>query len=257
MPTTKRTTSNQIILFSILLLGIGLFAFSAFLVSSFLAIIGVAFIFVGAILIYITPSKYVSQILLFASAEAVASNIERLISEENLCERGIYLPPKNLENIESSLVFIPRSLQTQLPSPEETNEKLFTNKKTGVLITPPGMALSHLFEGEQGFSFTKTNLKQIQNNLPKLIVEDLELAEKVEIQIQVNNLIVVITNSIFNGVCIQTDSQPKTHRQVGCILSSAIACTLAKATGKPITIQSEYRDQKTKTTHVEYQIFEE
>jgi hypothetical protein len=239
-----------------LLLGIGLVVVSAFYASSFLAILGVAIIFWGAILLYVTPSKHVPLTLLNASAEAASANIERLILELNLDERGVYLPPKNLKDINSSLVFIPETLKTTLPAPEETNEKQLTNEKTGAFVTPPGSALSRLFERELGFSFTKTNLVQVQFNLPKLLVEDLELAENAEIQIQGNTVTVEITGSILDEICRQTDSQPKTHKQVGCLLSSAIACALAKATGKPVTIQNEARNQETKTTRIEYQILE-
>jgi hypothetical protein len=227
-----------------------------FYISSSLAIVGVAFFFWGAILLYVTPSKHVPLTLFNASAEAAAANIERLILELNLAERGVYLPPKNLRNIESSLVFIPETPKTPLPTPEETNEKLLTNEKTGAFVTPPGSALSRLLEEELGLSFTKTDLTQIQNKLPKLLVEDMELAENAEIQIQGNTVILEITGSILDEICRQTDSQPKTHKQVGCLLSSAIACALAKATGKPVTIQNENRNQETKTTQIEYQILE-
>jgi hypothetical protein len=254
----KKTRINQdkvIVLMKsvVLMIGVVLIVLSALNGSSFLAIFGVTIIFWGAIFLYVTPSKYVPLTLLNASAEAAADNIEQLIFELNLSERGVYLPPKNLRNIESSLVFIPK---TPLPTPEETNEKQLTNQKTGAFITPPGTALSRLFEEELGFSFTKTDLNQIQNKLPKLLVEGLELAESAEIQIQGNVVTLEITGSILDEISRQTDSQPKTHKQVGCLLSSAIACILAKATGKPVTIQNETRNQETKTTKIEYQILE-
>jgi hypothetical protein len=244
-----------------LLLGIGLVVVSAFYASSFLALLGVSIIFWGAMLLYVTPSKHVPLTLLNASAEAVVANIEQLILELNLTEKGIYLPPQNLRNVDSSLIFIPGTLKTPLSTPEESNGKIlvptrFFQQHPGAFFTPPGSALARIFEEELGFSFTKTGLKQIQNKLPKLLVEDLELAENVEIRIQSNAVTMEITGSIFNEICIHTDSQPKTHKQVGCLLSSAIACALAKATDKPITIQNETRIQETKTTHIEYRIIE-
>jgi hypothetical protein len=256
MPRPKRMASSKISIFVMLLIGIGIVVVSAFYVSSFLAIIGVAIILWGAILFYVAPSKHVPLRLISVSAEAVAANIERLILELNTVERGVYLPPKNLRNINSSLVFIPETLKTPLPSPEETNEKLLTDKKTGAFVTPPGFALSLLFEEELGFSFTKWDLNQIQCRLPNLLIEELELTENVEIQIQGNKVTVETSGSIFDEICRQTDSQPRTHQQVGCLLSSAIACALAKASGKPITIQNENRNQETKTTRIEYQIVE-
>ncbi len=239
-----------------LLLGIGMVAISAFYASSFLAILGVTIIFWGLILLYITPSKHVPLTLLYASVEATVANIERLISELDLAARGVYLPPKKLKNIESSLIFIPKTPKTLLPTFEETNEKQLTNEKTGAFVTPPGSALSRLFEEELGFSFTKTNHVQMEFNLRKLLVEDLELAENVEVQIQGNTVTIEIIGSVLDEICRQTDSQPKTHIQVGCLLSSAIACAFAKATGRPITIQNETCNQETKLTQIEYEILE-
>jgi hypothetical protein len=256
MPNQKRTSLSKIAVFIMLLIGILLEVVSAVYVSSFLAILGFAIIFWGTIFLYVTPSKHVPLFLFNASTEANSANVERLILELNLSEKGVYLPPKNLKNIESSLVFIPESNRTQLPAPEEINEKQIIKEKTGALVTPPGSALTHLFEREQGFSFTKTDLKQVQKQLPKLLVEDLELAENVEIQLQDNTVTLEIIGSILEETCRQTDIQPKMHKQVGCLLSSAIACALAKAAGKPVIIQNETRKQETKTTHIEYQILE-
>jgi hypothetical protein len=257
MTRPKRTNLNYITAFIIcLLIGIELLLVSAYYFSSFLAILGTAIIFWGAILLYVTPSKHVPLAMFNALAEAASANIERLILEFNLTERGVYLSPENLGKIESSLVFIPETSKTSLPTPEEINERQLTNQKTGAFVAPPGLALSHLFEEELGFSFTKIDLKQIQNRLPKLLVEDLELAENAEVKIQGNKVTVEIAGSILNEICRQTDSKPKTHKQVGCLLSSAIACALAKATGKPITIENETRKQETRTTYIEYQIFE-
>lgn len=124
-----------------LLLGIGIVLASAFYASSYLAILGVTITFWGAILFYIIPSQHLPLTLLNAFAEPATANIERLILELNLSEKGVYLPPKNLTNIESSLVFIPETAKKPLPKPEESNEKLLTNGKTGAFITPPGFAL--------------------------------------------------------------------------------------------------------------------
>jgi hypothetical protein len=240
-----------------LTLGIALIIASAYCASSFLAILGVAITFWGAILLYIAPSRHVPLTLLNAIVDANSGNNERVLSQQNLTEKGVYLPPKNLQNIKSSLIFIPETLKTPVPHREETTEKLLNNYKNGVFLTPPGLSLSLLFEQELGTPFTETDLNQLENILPKLLIEDMEIAENVELQIQNNIVTINITGSILNTVCQQTQNQPRTHEQVGCLLTSAIACILAKATGKPITIQKEAQDPEAKTTRIEYQIMEE
>jgi hypothetical protein len=256
LPKHKRHSPTQAASLSMLILGIVLVVASSIYPSSFIAILGVALIFLGAILIYITPTKHVPIELLYVDAEVSSGNIERIISEFDLSLKGIYLPPRNLKNVESNLVVIPRKSLIMLPLPDEITDGLVTNRKESVLIIPPGAGLCRLFEKELKVSFAGLDLKQLQAKLPELLVEDLELASSVKIRIQGNLVTVELVDSIFDEICRQTDSQPRTHKQVGCLLSSAVACALAKATGKPITIQIENRNQEIKTTQIEYNMLE-
>lgn len=236
-------------------MGVFLIVVSAFYVSSFLVFLGVGLFFWGTILLYITPTRHVPIKMFNAEAEVAAINIERIITEFGTTFSGIYLPPRNLKNAESSLVLIPTNTKFGVPSPEEITDTLFTTKRDGVLITPPGMALCRLFEQKLGTPFTKMALNQL-TTISKLLEEELELVENIEFNIKGNLVIVEITGSIFDEICLRTDSQPKTHKQIGCLLSSAIACALTKVVGKPVTIKNEIRNQKTKTKHIEYKILE-
>ena len=258
MKRASKKIINRIAPFAMLALGIGLTVTSGIYVSSFLAIVGVALIFWGAILLYITPTKQVPITFLTASTETSMSNIERVLSEFKSTEKGIYLPPKNLQDTESSLVFIPKASNQALPKPEETKmATLFNNKLNGLFLTPIGFALSKIFEQKLGSSFTKTDLSYLQKNLSKLLTEDLEITENVEMQIQNNKITFEIKGNIFRNDCQETQKFPKTHNTLGCLLSSSIACGLAKSSGKPIIIEHEEQSKDGKTTKIEYHILEE
>jgi hypothetical protein len=218
----------------------------------------VGIVFWGVMLLYITPTRHVPLTLLNASNAAGASNTERILNELNLTEKGRYLPPKYLKNYESSLIFIPEKPDQPLFKPEEnTEEKLTSNNPGGAFLTPPGVALSKLFEQELGVSFTKTDLTYLQQNLPKLLIELIEIAETAEMQTQNDKITIELTGNILSAVCQETQKLPRTHEAVGCLLSSAIACALAKATGKAITITKETQSSNNKTTTIEYRIQEE
>jgi hypothetical protein len=248
---------NVATILAIVTLGVGLIVISAIYVSSFLAIVGVAIIFWGSILLYITPDKQVTITFLTASTETNMSNTERVLSEFKFTEKGIYLPPKNLQDTESSLVFIPSISEQALPKPEETKmTDLFTDKHDGLFLTPPGFALSKIFEQKLGVSFTKTDLPFLQKNLSKLLTEDLGITENIDIQIQNNKISLEISGSIFKEDKQENQKFQQTHNTVGCLLSSSLACALAKATGKPITIKSEEQSRDGKITKIEYQIME-
>ena len=249
--------STRIVATSLLILGLIALASSAFYNSSILAFIGLGLTFWGALLFYITPTKYVKMELLNAVAPSTLANIEKILSSSKLNDKGIYLPPKYLRDFESSLVFIPSKNNKTLPKPEEIDEeRLFSKNPDGLLLTPPGLALSKLFEKELGTSFTRTDINYIQNNLPKLLIEEMEIAENVEVEVKDDLITIEITNHIFNEICKETRKLQKTHEAIGCPLSSAIACALAKATGKPITIEKE-ESPDGKTTKIQYRILEE
>src|SRR5665647_2160257 len=244
MLKTKKINVNQDI-FTVVMIGIALItgvtmiAISAINGSSFLAIVGVSVAFWSILLLFFTPTKHAFLSLLKASANASGTNIERSLIEFNLVEKGIYLPPQNLRNFESSLVFIPKTLGTALPTSDETTDKLFNEEKTGLFFTPPGLALSLMFENELGLSFRKIALPQMQGNIKRLF-QNLKFAEDVHVQIKDRTITVEITSSIFNSLCSEASSnQPRTHVQIGCLIASAFACAFAKASDKPITIQKD------------------
>ena len=239
-----------------LMTGVVMIVFSALNGSSFLAILGVSVAFWSMLLLFFTPTKHAFLSLLKASASASGSNIERSLIEFDLAEKGVYLPPQNLRNFESSLVFVPKTSQTPLPTADETSDKLFTEKKTGLFFTPPGLALSVMFENELGLSFRKISLPQMQSSIKRLFI-NLKFAEDVQVQIQERTITLEVTGSIFNTLCHETrNSQPRTHAQVGCILASAFACAFAKASDKPITIQSDTLNPDNKTLIIEYRMEE-
>jgi hypothetical protein len=173
-----------------------------------------------------------------------------------LVEKGIYLPPQNLKNFDSSLIFVPKTPGTALPTSIETTDKLFNQAKTGLFFTPPGLALSLMFEKELGLSFRKITLPQMQDIIKKLF-RNLKFAEDVQVLIKDRTITVEITSSIFNTLCSETSTnQPRTHAQIGCIIASAFACAFAKASEKPITIQKDTLDPETKILKIDYRIEE-
>jgi hypothetical protein len=261
MLNTKKTKINQDV-FTVLIIGIALITGLALIVlsalnnSTFLAILGVSIAFWSMLLLFFSPTKHTFLALLKASTSASASNIERTLLEFNLLEKGVYLPPQNLQNFESSMVFVPKSSNTPIPKAGETNDKLFVEKKTGLLFTPPGLALSLMFEDELGLSFRKIPLPQMQRLIKKLF-NDLKFASDLKIQIRNKTITLELTGSIFNTLCHEArNNQPRTHDQIGCILVSAFACAFAKASDKPVTVQKETLDPETKTLTAEYRMEE-
>jgi hypothetical protein len=239
-----------IVMFAI---GLALVILSAFYGSSFLVICGVTLIFWSLILFYIKPTKHVPITMLNALANTSSSNLERILVELNLNEKGYYMPPESLSDLQSSTVFLPKG-KTQIPKAEEINDKLITNRKNGIYVTPPGLALTQMMEKETGIPFAKTHMKYVERTFPKLMVETMQLAQEAELKIEGSKVIVNLKGSMLNDICRETKKLPKTHELIGCLQSSAIACIISKASGKAVVVKSESQNFEDKTTKIELEM---
>ncbi|MEM3701022.1 MAG: hypothetical protein QXL57_09215 [Candidatus Bathyarchaeia archaeon] len=228
--------------------------------SQILAFIGLGLTLWGIILIYIRTEDYVKESLLSATSLSTLATLNQIIDELGHKEKAIYLPPKYLKNPENNRAYIPKSKISKLPQPEQIQakeDKLFIENPQGILITPPGSELARLFEKTLETSFTRVDLRYLQLNLPKLFIEELEIAQNLEINAETNKVHVKIENSTFQNLTKEIMKFSKLYENLGCPLSSAIACALTKAIGKPITIEKQETDEKNKTIEIEYQIIEE
>ena len=229
---------------------------SAFYSSYVLSFIGLGLVFWGALFLYIKPTKYVKLELLTASSSSTLTSIEKMLANAKANSAGIYLPPKRLQDYTSSLVFVPTKPDQALPTTKETNPKeLETKNPTGLLITPPGLALSKLFEKELKKPFIETSLEDLQTQRPRLF-DELQITKHLNIQPQDNSITVTIRSHVFEDLCNETAKLELTHKTVGCPISSALACAFAKATGKPIVIEKE-ETSPDETTTIQYKVLED
>ncbi|MGB9693952.1 MAG: hypothetical protein ACPLYF_03830 [Fervidobacterium sp.] len=227
--------------------------------SQILAFIGLGLIFWGIILTYIQTEEYVKESLLNATALSSLAMLNQIITELDYTEKAVYLPPKYLKDPEENKAYIPKNKMSKLPTPEQIQEKdkLFIENPEGMLITPPGSELAKLFEKTLNTSFTKVDMQYLQLNMPKLFIEDLEIAQDLEINMENNRVHVKIEETAYQNLTEEIEKFEKLYGSLGCPLSSAIACALAKAIGKPIIIEKKLVNEKNRTVEIEYRIIEE
>jgi hypothetical protein len=247
-----------------LLLLIGVFSlflsifYSSYSSSLIAALIGLGLTFWGILLLYITPVKFVSSSLLDSTVISSLININKMLNELNYKGKGIYLPPTFLEGAKGGTVYIPLKKSSTLPSAEEVaNEKVFLNNPNGILLTPPGLALTNLYEEELGNDFVEMDLIYLQNNLPKALIKGLEIAEKVDIKNQKNTVQVVIKGNIYQELCREIHDPPNNIcSSIGCPLCSSIALALTRATGRPVIIEDSKMSENGKTVETKFMLLE-
>ena len=256
------------------LLGVGAAALitSIVYVSSILAFIGLGLVFWGAILLYIQPEEYTKKVLLDAAVLPSLSTLNQIMQELNYKGKAIYLPPKYLKDPEANKAYITKQKEGKLPKPElilKQESQLFLKKPQGILLTPPGAQLTKLFEKTLDISFTKADLQYVTQNMPKLFIEDLEIAEDLEIETRYGEsatktvetkydaIHVKITNSILKDTYKENRKLSHLYGTIGCPICSAIACALTKATGEPIVIERVQPSEDGKIIEATYRILEQ
>jgi len=248
----------RVIAILLLFLGPLSLAVSIVCTSSILTFIGLSLTFWGALLFYVAPSKHVKLDLLNQTALSSLANLDKILTELKCRGKGIYLPPKYLSDLESGKVFLSSKAETTVPSLKEIREEtVFLKNPNGVCLIPPGLALTQLFEKELGISFTKADVKDLQVKLPKLFIEDLEIAEDLKIETEHDQVEVEIKGSVYQDLCQEVKKFQRVSDLLGSPIASALACALAKASGNPVVIENEVINSKGRTIKVQYRIFKE
>ncbi len=253
-PKLSSAGTLRVVSLGMLILGLISLLASAIYDSYVAAFVGLGLAFWGALFMVTAPTKYVKLELLTA-ASSQAANTEKTLNLSKTSHKGVYLPPRLLQDYLSSLIFVPATDDEALPKQKEIPEEKTLRTPQGLFLTPPGQALSRLFEEKLGKSFTEINLNQLATELPRLL-DELGITKTALINVEDGKVTFETGNYIFKDLCLETQKFQRTHETVGCPFSSAIACALAKASGKPITIEKEEQNPNNETTTIQYLILE-
>ena len=260
---SKRTPSGKI---GFILLAIGALTLvgSVIQTSTILAFIGLGLTFWGALFLFARPVKFVRGTLLDSTAISSYTTIDRIIEDLSYKGKPIYVPPypkeaylpQYLKGLKEMTVFIPAKDIIAMPTIEEMAKKQFLLKNPkGICIAPPGYGLINLFEKELKTEFTQIDLDTLYNSLPTIIVKNLELATELEINPEKDLIHVKIIDSVYKDLYSKEQDFKSIH-PIGCPLTSAIACALAKTTGKLVAIVKDTISPDSKTIEVWYQTLE-
>jgi hypothetical protein len=241
-----------ILVFTILIVtGTITFILALIAVSTILALIGLGSLFWGTILIYIRTEEYVKKPMLDAIGYSEVKTINQIITKLGYGGPAVYLPPKYFTNPEDQMIYVPKQEGDVLSIPDQlqilkTDSFIITTN--GMLLIPPGIELVKLFERTLEINFASVEIEFLEQNLQRLFVENLEIAQSIDLEVKKEQISVKLEKSIYKVLNFE-GGQPI----IGSPISSAIACVLAKTTGKLVTIKSQRTNENDKNITLEYQ----
>jgi len=201
------------------------------------AYIGLGLTLWGALLLFIRPTRYVKSKLLTSMTLPPLTIIHEVMKALNYKGKGVYLPPQYLKEHKGGTLFISSEKGIIIPPLGEVAEGRVSVNPRGIFLTPPGLSLANLYEDELGKHFAEVDLLYLQNNLPKLFIEGLKIAEDLEMDMESKMIHAKITGTICGELCKEARKIPNIC-SLGCPLCSSIAITLTRATGKPVVIEN-------------------
>ncbi|MBS7646641.1 hypothetical protein KEJ24_02215 [Candidatus Bathyarchaeota archaeon] len=230
--------------------------------SNVLAFIGLGLTFWGALFFFVRPLRYVQSSLIDSTALPAYKTIDRIVADLKYKGKSYYIPPypkevylpEHLKGLKDHVVFI-SSDAGGVPSIEElAKSKFLLANPNGVCVAPPGLGILEQIEKELRKDTAKLQLAELCETIPIIIVENLQLAKEAEMKIEDNSVNLKISDSVYKSLYI--DENLKSVYLLGCPIASAVACALAKASGKAVTIQKVNASIDGQTVEIRYRMVE-
>ena len=231
--------------------------------SQVLAFIGLGLTFWGTLFYPVRPIAYVRGSLLSTTATTLYQITDRIIKDLNIKGTGIYVPPypkevylpQHLIGLKETIFFLSQDTNQTAPSIEEmATGKFVTKNPKGVILIPPGSSFMDQIEKLLRTDITKMNLEDLCTTLPQLILENFQLAKEIEMKTENNQIHLKTVDSIYKNLYRQDNL--KSVQLLGDPLTSTVACTIARATGKQVTIQNINVSPDTQTIETTFQLAE-
>jgi len=208
---------------------------SAIYSAAILAFVGLGLAFWGGLLLQIRPARFVNAELVESTAQSSIIAIDRLLDGLGPIGSGIYLPG---EGLQATVVFLPLDGKVGKSGPNNSEAQDVRADQKGVSLVPPGLSLATMLDQQIG-QIPKWAVANLAQRLTRVLVENLEVTKDFEMSVESGRVKVTLQDSIYSGLYEELRKQTRIAPNVGCPLCSAIACLLAKTTGRPVAFEGE------------------
>jgi len=213
-------------------------------VSILALLLGVVFVFTGI-------ESYVKMDVANRAVVSSLVPIASLLSYLKAEGKAIHIPPVSEQR--AGRIFLPKRDEVTLPAFEEiTRESSIAVLNEGVLLPSVGNALLKLYENELG-DLRNFDLEYLMAWLPRVLVDGLQMAEKVEMNWNADDINVKMINLAFSNVC-QNASAKVICELTGCPVCSSIAEAFSKNTGRIVYYLKCENDSIKRETNAFYRL---
>jgi hypothetical protein len=240
--------------------GIYMLVFSFYADWTVPAVIGLGLIFWGVVFALVKEESSVKKSLVDATVISATSALSEMTKELSLKGETVHLPPQYLINPEDNLVCILKDENSKLPTIAEVRAQeaktLPFDIGNAVVMVPTGDELTRLLERALKTNLAQLNMKEIRKRLPQAVVERLQMAEKMEIEVQDESIRVRMANPFLGRRHWKEASVQDFVKPLENPLSSALACAFAKGSARAVVTTNWHMQADAEIVEITYKFLE-
>lgn len=200
----------------------------------------------GVVMIFTSLEPYMKTRAATEAIYSLLEIVEEFLDTLNATGKAVFIPPTPDQT--RGMVFIFTAGHSNLPDLKKLIDGKELICEEGVLLPSPGSSLLRLYEEELG-DLRRIDFPYLVEWLPKVLVNGLKLAERVEITRLDDTVKVAITGTVFNYLHQRRESIKVVCETMGCPLESSIAQAIAKNTGRLVyKVESKQEPQAVQTS---------
>lgn len=230
----------------------GFFLFLAYITRYIVfEVISILALLLGVVFVFTGMESYMKVNVANRAVISSLIPLTSLLNHLKVKSKAVYIPSASKNH--SQKIFLPMQSRNSIPTFDEImkeNSTAFLEK--GILLPSIGSALLRLYEEELG-DLRNFDLEYLMAWLPRVLVDGLKMAEKVEITRKMDEIHVKITDSIFGYVC-QQPAIKVVCEVTGCPVCSSIGEAVSKNTGQIVYYQECEYNPLTRETDIFYRL---
>lgn len=214
--------------------------------SEVAAFVGLGLVFWGVVFGLAKEGKYVESGLLEGTAKSAYSTFDRMINDLKFDGKGYFIPayprdvnlPDYLVSLRDPVVLISDSFNGKPSADEIAGGKFLSEKGRGVFMTCPGAELMAQVEKRVDVDFSKVDLNELVEFLPRCLTEMFNLAKSVDMSLTGDGAVFDASGLLYQSL-YRADPPLKSLSVLGCPVVSAVASILAKCSGRTVVISEQ------------------
>lgn len=185
----------------------------------------------GVVLVFTGIEPYVKVSVADRAVTSSLVALGKVLAYSRIKSEALYLPPAEGKSV--GKIFIPTRSENTLPTLEEIMKERRRIPKKGLLLPSTGSALLRLYEEDLG-DLRNIDLDYLMEWLPRVLVDGLQMAERVEVNREAEKIRVRFTASAFRYLCQDTEVAKTICETTGCPICGSVAEAIAKTTSRVV-----------------------